>query len=164
MRTTFPRRLFAVSGGELSHSVALLRDDSSPSTDSGVIVGIILCNTLWSWAKVPIEGTPALASMAASTSLFTFMMRGSCVIASQRCVAPAVGKRRRRSKLLCSDDCGVRLLRGGLGTRLGMLAAVVNVRSGRAVDQETEEFRPAVVSARVHQLLALIDLREVKVG
>src|SRR5215471_17292008 len=45
-----------------------------------------------------------------------------------------------------------------------MLAAVVNVRSGRAVDQETEQFRPAVVSARVHQLLALIDLREVKVG
>src|SRR5262245_26479468 len=39
---------------------------------------------------VPIEATPAPTSMAASTSLFAFMMHGSYVVA---CVAPAAGKR-----------------------------------------------------------------------
>ena len=45
-----------------------------------------------------------------------------------------------------------------------MRSAFVNVRGGGAVDQETEQFRPAVVAARVHQLLALVDQREVEVG
>ena len=40
----------------------------------------------------------------------------------------------------------------------------MNVRGGGAVDQEAEQFGPAVVAARVHQLLALIDQREVEVG
>jgi len=45
-----------------------------------------------------------------------------------------------------------------------MRRAFVNVRAGGAVDQETQQLRPAVVTARVHQLLALVDQREVEVG
>src|SRR5215469_4504976 len=40
----------------------------------------------------------------------------------------------------------------------------VNMRSGGAVDQETEQLRSTVVAARVHQLLALVDQREVEIS
>jgi hypothetical protein len=40
----------------------------------------------------------------------------------------------------------------------------VNVRDWSAVEQETQDFGPAVVAARVHELLALVDEREVEVG
>src|SRR5687767_10808392 len=40
----------------------------------------------------------------------------------------------------------------------------MDVRGGATVDQQTEQFGPAVVAARVHQLLALDDQREVEVG
>ena len=42
--------------------------------------------------------------------------------------------------------------------------AFVNVRGRSPVDQETQQFGPAVVAARVHHLLALVDQREVEVG
>src|SRR5215472_7051633 len=38
------------------------------------------------------------------------------------------------------------------------------MRSGGAVDQETEQLRSTVVAARVHQLLALVDQREVEIS
>ena len=44
--------------------------------------------------------------------------------------------------------------------RLG--GAFVNVRRGRAINQEVEQVRSAVVAARVHQLFALVDEREIK--
>src|SRR5262249_32835669 len=40
----------------------------------------------------------------------------------------------------------------------------MDVRGGSAVDPKTEQFGSAVVAARVHQLLALVDQREVEVG
>ncbi len=46
----------------------------------------------------------------------------------------------------------------------GVRSAFVNVRGGGAVDQETEQFRPAVVAAQVHQLLALVNQGEVEVA
>ena len=38
------------------------------------------------------------------------------------------------------------------------------MRGAGAVDPEAEQFGPAVVPARVHQLLALVDKGEVEVG
>jgi len=49
-------------------------------------------------------------------------------------------------------------------TWFGMRGALVNVGCGGAIKQETERFRPAVVAARVHQLLALVDPCEVDLG
>lgn len=54
-----------------------------------------------------------------------------------------------------------KIVRALLSARLGVRSAFVNVRGGGAVDQETEEFRPAVVAARVHHLLALVDQGEI---
>lgn len=39
----------------------------------------------------------------------------------------------------------------------------MKVRGGSAVDQETEQFRPAVVTSRVHHMLPLVDQREIEV-
>src|SRR5262249_48602978 len=50
------------------------------------------------------------------------------------------------------------------GARPGAGSALANGRGGGAVDQEAEQLRPAVVAARVHQMLALVDQREVEVG
>src|SRR5262249_35360399 len=55
-------------------------------------------------------------------------------------------------------------LRASLSPWLGVHSAFVDMRGAGAVDQETEQFGPAVVAARVHQLLALVDQREVEVG
>ena len=48
-------------------------------------------------------------------------------------------------------------------TRRGR-GAFVHVRGRGSVDQQTEQFRPAVVAARVHQLLAPVDQREIEIG
>ena len=48
--------------------------------------------------------------------------------------------------------------------RGGWRKAIVQVSSRSSVDQQTEQLRPAVVAARVHQLLALVDQREVEIG
>jgi hypothetical protein len=40
----------------------------------------------------------------------------------------------------------------------------VNVRRWRSIDPQTQQLRPAVMAARVHQLLALVDAREVEIG
>src|SRR5215475_3320647 len=78
MRTTFPRRLSTVNGGELSHPLALLSEDNSPAgTFAGFIPGIILCITLLSSARVAIEAAPAIARTAATMNLFAFMLRPS---------------------------------------------------------------------------------------
>ena len=42
--------------------------------------------------------------------------------------------------------------------------AFVNVRGRSAVDQKTQQFRAAVMAARIHQLLALVDAGEVEIG
>src|SRR5262245_26662998 len=78
MRTTFPCKLAAVNGCELSHSVALLSEDNSP-TDGCACAGIsmavgILCIMLFSSARVAIEAALAPASMVTSTIFFPFMM------------------------------------------------------------------------------------------
>ena len=39
----------------------------------------------------------------------------------------------------------------------------MNVRGRSAVDQETEQFRPAVVTSRVHHMLTPVDQREIEV-
>src|SRR5262249_14726116 len=52
---------------------------------------------------------------------------------------------------------GAQILRALLSARPGVRGAFVHVRGGGAVDQGTEQFRPAVVAARVHHLLALSD-------
>jgi len=56
--------------------VARVREESSPSccACAGSFAGIILCIGLLSSAKVAIEATPALASTAATTSLFILIM------------------------------------------------------------------------------------------
>src|SRR5262249_40297618 len=69
-----------------------------------------------------------------------------------------------RSLRLLVGDGRAQVLRAVLSARLGDRGAFVNVRGGGAVDQETEQLRPAVVTARVHQLLALVHQREVEVG
>src|SRR5262249_52132696 len=43
-------------------------------------------------------------------------------------------------------------------------SAFVNVCSGRAVDEQAEQFRPAVLAARVHQQLSSIDQAEVEIS
>src|SRR4029077_1641892 len=107
-RTTFPRRLAAVNGGELSHSVALLSEDNSPSlTDcafAGIsLAGVILCIGLLSSAKVAIEAMPALASMAASISLFAFIMLASHLLQIRRlCVRDLRSGRREGAHPKCA--------------------------------------------------------------
>src|ERR1051325_2781976 len=66
----------------------------------------------------------------------------------------------RRERLDSRGESLVRsVLRGGLG-----MHPFVRVRSGRAIDEKTQQFWPTVVAARVHQLLAPVDAREVEVG
>ena len=57
---------------------------------------------------------------------------------------------------------GMNLLRAFLGGD-GVRNSCMNLRRWRAIDQETQEFWPAVVAARVHERLALVDEREVEV-
>ena len=45
-----------------------------------------------------------------------------------------------------------------------MLRAFVNVRGGSAVNQQAEQFRPAVMASGIHDLLSLIDQGEIEVG
>ena len=60
---------------------------------------------------------------------------------------------------------GDRFIRGRVQS-LGVGAgdAFMDVRRGRAVDHQTEQFGAAVVAARVHQPLAQGDLGEVEIG
>src|SRR5690242_7138534 len=57
---------------------------------------------------------------------------------------------------------GENLVQGLLTRRVGIDGAFVNVRRRHAIEPEAQQFRPAVVAARVHQLLALVDQREVE--
>ena len=41
---------------------------------------------------------------------------------------------------------------------------MVQMRGRSSVDHQAEEFRPAVMAARIHHLLALVDQGEVKIG
>ena len=45
-----------------------------------------------------------------------------------------------------------------------MRRAFVNVRGGSAVNQQAEQFRPAVMASRIHDLLSLIDQGEIEDG
>jgi hypothetical protein len=45
-----------------------------------------------------------------------------------------------------------------------MRSAIVNVRGGSTVDQQAKQFRPAVVTSRVHHMLPFVDQREIKVN
>ena len=45
-----------------------------------------------------------------------------------------------------------------------MRRAFVNVRGGSAVNQQAEQFRPAVMASGIHDLLSLIDQGEIEVG
>ncbi len=56
------------------------------------------------------------------------------------------------------------LFRARLCERATPLAAFVNMRGRSAVDQQTQQLRPAVMAARVHHLFAFVDQREVEVG
>src|SRR5262249_55208067 len=56
------------------------------------------------------------------------------------------------------------IVRVSLNARHRVCGAFVNVRGGAAIDQETQQLRPAIVAARVHQLLTLVDQREVEIG
>ena len=49
-------------------------------------------------------------------------------------------------------------------SRQGMRSPFVEMGRRRAVDGQAEQFRPAVVAARVHQLLAPVDQREIEIG
>ena len=63
-----------------------------------------------------------------------------------------------------SGNQGVRLVLVSLGVGHAMRGAFVNRCGRRAIDQQAEQLRPAVMAARVHQLLSLVDQREVEVG
>jgi hypothetical protein len=52
----------------------------------------------------------------------------------------------------------------GSDLRLGSQRSLVNAECRRAVDQQAQQFRPAVVAARVHQVLAPVDPREVEIS
>ncbi len=45
-----------------------------------------------------------------------------------------------------------------------MRAALVNSCGRCAVDQQAKQFRPTIMAAQVHQLLALVDQREIEVS
>ena len=45
-----------------------------------------------------------------------------------------------------------------------MRRAFVNVCGGSAVNQQAEQFRPAVMASGIHDLLSLIDQGEIEVG
>src|SRR5687767_11374945 len=49
------------------------------------------------------------------------------------------------------------------GSRSPARCALMNVRRGRPIDQEAEQFRTAVMTARVHEPLAGVDLGEVQI-
>jgi hypothetical protein len=75
-----------------------------------------------------------------------------------------VGRWRFSHRQLSSGYRGAQIVRALLGTWLGLPRAIMHVSRRSTVDQETEQFRAAVVTARVHQLLALVDQREVEIG
>ena len=68
------------------------------------------------------------------------------------------------TRQLSSGDRGARIVRALLRSWLGVPRAIMNVSGGAAVDQKTEQLRAAVVTARVHQLLAFVDQCEVELG
>src|SRR5580700_2871430 len=44
-----------------------------------------------------------------------------------------------------------------------MSAALMDMGLRRAIDQQAEQFRPAIMTARVHQALALVDRPEIEI-
>src|SRR5689334_16540812 len=48
------------------------------------------------------------------------------------------------------------------GDRDGVLETIVDVRAGRAIDQQADKFRAAVMACRIHLRLAVIDQREIE--
>jgi len=73
MRTTFPRKLVGISGGEFSHWIAPSREGKSPSIGSRR-AGVVPCSTLLSSAEPSIETAATAMSIATSKSWFAFMM------------------------------------------------------------------------------------------
>jgi hypothetical protein len=65
-------------------------------------------------------------------------------------------------QLLCSGNCSPQNLRSLLSARFGLCIPFVNVRGGGTVDQEAEQFRPAVVTSGVHHMLPLVNQREIE--
>src|SRR3954471_8457605 len=66
---------------------------------------------------------------------------------------------------------GVALMRGSAiivelldCNRQGLRAMLMNVGGGRAVDQQAEQLRAAVVAARIHLPLPLVDQSEIEIG
>src|SRR5437867_479186 len=55
-----------------------------------------------------------------------------------------------KRRILPLGNGGPQIIQALLGARLGVRTTLVNVCRGRAVDQETKQFWPAVVAARVH--------------
>src|SRR5262252_1065031 len=72
-RTIFPRSPAAVSGSELSHPVARLREDNSPVCD-GAAASFVSGVMLLPPAKARIGAPIALMSVAATRSWFAFML------------------------------------------------------------------------------------------
>src|SRR6516165_7844626 len=69
----------------------------------------------------------------------------------------------RLSVLRCLCNFVANMFRDSL--RFGITGddSVVNVRGGCTVDQQAEQFRPTVVTSRVHDMLPLVDQREIEV-
>src|SRR5690348_3364187 len=59
---------------------------------------------------------------------------------------------------------GENVLRALLRRGLGAHNSFMSICGSRAIDQEAQQFGAAVMAARVHQLLALVDACEVEVG
>ena len=50
------------------------------------------------------------------------------------------------------------------GNRHGLQATLMDMGSRRAIDQQAEQFRAAVVAARIHHSLAPVDQGEIEIG
>src|SRR5215207_5201462 len=102
--------------------------------------------------------------LAAATALWTAFMSGSPMVATSLLTISSNGLEETTlnlrtwtsmvgislPQLLCLGNRGPQNLRSLLSARLGLCIPFVNVRGGGTVDQETEQFRPAVVTSRVH--------------
>ena len=112
-----------------------------------------------------------MASSARATLRYAAGRRQGCSASSTACSAtlrstlsrclerPSLALLSRR--LLSSDNRGAQIVRALLGPPLEGCSAVMNVSRASAIDQETEQLRPIVMSAAVHHLLALVDQCEV---
>src|ERR1700676_1261224 len=94
MRTILPRRSAADKGGEFSHSVALLREDNSPSMGDRSTAGVDCCATRLSSAKVSIAAPIAPASIVASKIRFAVM----AILLRFDLNVPATGRKERATR------------------------------------------------------------------